>query len=157
MYINCQASSREILSSVVYEQQRRKPACASVQTDQRLCFLLLESIISKLATGQIQQVPVAEETGLKLALSKPLRLSGRGPIVMIQVHENRIYPLYRICYLTNFIGPVKANDLSLKLALFFLSINHNTCFAFGCSKEPSHWDSFILVPIYQSLKHFYPF
>ena len=32
------ASSRENLSSVVCEQQRRRPACASAQSDQRLCF-----------------------------------------------------------------------------------------------------------------------
>ena len=32
------ASTRENLSSVVCEQQRRRPACASAQTDQRLCY-----------------------------------------------------------------------------------------------------------------------
>ena len=32
------ASSRENLSSVVCEQQRRRAACASAQSDQRLCF-----------------------------------------------------------------------------------------------------------------------
>ena len=31
------ASTRETLSSVVCEQQRRRPACATAQTDQRLC------------------------------------------------------------------------------------------------------------------------
>ena len=34
------ASSRENLSSEVYEQQRRRPACASAQSDQRLCYSL---------------------------------------------------------------------------------------------------------------------
>ena len=32
------AMSRENLSSVVCEQQRRRPACASAQSDQRLCY-----------------------------------------------------------------------------------------------------------------------
>ena len=31
--------TRENLSLVVCEQQRRRPACASVQTGQRLCYL----------------------------------------------------------------------------------------------------------------------
>ena len=34
------ASTRENLSSVVYEQHRRRPACASAQSDQRLCYSL---------------------------------------------------------------------------------------------------------------------
>ena len=34
------ASVRENLSSGVCEQQRRRPACASAQTDQRLCYSL---------------------------------------------------------------------------------------------------------------------
>ena len=45
------ASSRENLSSVVFEQQRRRPACASTQSDQRLCYSLFEITISKLATS----------------------------------------------------------------------------------------------------------
>ena len=32
------ASSRENLSSEVCEQQKRRPACASAQSDQRLCY-----------------------------------------------------------------------------------------------------------------------
>ena len=47
------ASPRENLSSGVGKQQRRRPACASAQTDQRLCYSFLESIISKLATSEI--------------------------------------------------------------------------------------------------------
>ena len=35
------ASTREKLSSEVCEQQRRRPACASAQSDQRLCFSLI--------------------------------------------------------------------------------------------------------------------
>ena len=53
-------------------QQRRSPACASAQSDQRIYFRFLESIISKLATSDISTfylVSVTEETGLKLALS----------------------------------------------------------------------------------------
>ena len=36
------ASMRENLSSGVCEQQRRRPACASAQSDQRLCYSLFE-------------------------------------------------------------------------------------------------------------------
>ena len=36
------ASTRENRSSVVCEKQRRRPACASAQSDQRLCFSLIE-------------------------------------------------------------------------------------------------------------------
>ena len=38
------ASLRENLSSGVCEQHRRRPACASAQTAQRLCYSLLELI-----------------------------------------------------------------------------------------------------------------
>ena len=36
------ASMRGNLSSVVFEQQRSRPACTSAQSDQRLCYLLIE-------------------------------------------------------------------------------------------------------------------
>ena len=67
------ASTRETLSSGVCEQDRRRPACASAQSDQRLFFCFLESIICKLAAGEIsifKLVSLAEETGLKHSLSK---------------------------------------------------------------------------------------
>ena len=35
------ALTQENLSSVVCEQQRRRPACASVQSDQRICLSLI--------------------------------------------------------------------------------------------------------------------
>ena len=35
------ASPRENLSSVVCEQQRRRPACAYAQSDRRLCYSLI--------------------------------------------------------------------------------------------------------------------
>ena len=63
------AYSREILSWVVCEQQRRRPACA-------LAIRLLESIISLLSSSEIsifQLVCVDEETGLKLALLETLK------------------------------------------------------------------------------------
>ena len=50
------------MSSGVCEQHRRRPACATAQSDQRLCYLFLEGIIFKLAA--------AEETGLSPALSE---------------------------------------------------------------------------------------
>ena len=47
-------NARKQESSGVGEQQRRKPACASMQSDQRLCYIrLLESIISRLATSEV--------------------------------------------------------------------------------------------------------
>ena len=55
------------------KQHMHRPACTSAQSDQRLCYSLLESIISKFATSAISifyLVSVAEETGLKLALSE---------------------------------------------------------------------------------------
>ena len=36
------APTRENLSSEIFEQHRRRPACASAQSDQRLCYLLIE-------------------------------------------------------------------------------------------------------------------
>ena len=57
----------------VCEQQMRRPACVSTQSDQRICYLLMENIISRLTTSEISiywLVSVAEETGLSLALSK---------------------------------------------------------------------------------------
>ena len=57
----------------VCEQQRRIPACAYAQTDQRLCYSLFGSIISKLASGEnliFLLVSVAEEIDLSLTLSK---------------------------------------------------------------------------------------
>ena len=46
-------STRENLSRGVCEQQRCRPACASAQSDQRLCYSLIGSIISSLATSEI--------------------------------------------------------------------------------------------------------
>ena len=47
----------------VYEQQRHRSACASMQSVQRLFICLLDSIISRL-------VSVAEEAGLNIFLSE---------------------------------------------------------------------------------------
>ena len=57
--------------SGVCEQHRRRPACASAQSDQRLFIRFLERIICKLAVGEIsifKLVSIAEETGLKHSL-----------------------------------------------------------------------------------------
>ena len=62
------ASTRETLSSGVCEQHRRRPSCATAQSDQRLFIRFLERIICKLAAGEIsifKLVSIAEETGLK--------------------------------------------------------------------------------------------
>ena len=48
------ALTQENLPSGVGEQHRRRPACASAQTDQRLCNSLIEKkILSRLATSEI--------------------------------------------------------------------------------------------------------
>ena len=68
------ASTRETLSSGVCKQHRRRPACSSTQSDQRLFIRFLKNIICKLAAGEIsifKLVSIAEETGLKHSLSKP--------------------------------------------------------------------------------------
>ena len=44
------ASTRENLSLGVCEQHRRRPACASAQTDQRLCYSLGDDYVSLLST-----------------------------------------------------------------------------------------------------------
>ena len=57
----------------VCEHHRCRPACASAQSDQRLCYSLF---ICKLATGEISVfllVSVAEKTGLKFALSDTMK------------------------------------------------------------------------------------
>ena len=57
----------------VCEQQGRRPACASAQSDQRRVIHLLESILSKLATGELsifKLVSVAKQTGLSLTLTE---------------------------------------------------------------------------------------
>ena len=46
------ASTKENLSSGVCKQQRRRPACACVQSDQHLVIRLFESTITKLATSK---------------------------------------------------------------------------------------------------------
>ena len=72
------ASTQENLSSRVCEQHRPRPACASAQSDQRLCYSLFESVIFKLAISEIlvfQLVSVAEETGFSLALSTGFSLA----------------------------------------------------------------------------------
>ena len=51
------ALSQENLSSGVCEQHMRRPACASTQSDQLLCYLLVESILCKLATGEFSENP----------------------------------------------------------------------------------------------------
>ena len=66
--------TREALFSGVCGQHRRRPACASAQSDQRLFIRFLEKIICKLAAGEIsifRLVPIAEETGLKHYLLTP--------------------------------------------------------------------------------------
>ena len=45
----------EILSHAICEQQRRRSACASAQSDQRLCFRSLDSKISLVSRSEISR------------------------------------------------------------------------------------------------------
>ena len=72
----------------VCEQQRRRPACASAQSDQLLCYCYLESNISKLATSKIsifQLVSVAEQAGLSETLED--RFSHKEAQIYIHIYE----------------------------------------------------------------------
>ena len=73
MLLFIRASTLKLLSSVVCEQGRRRPARASAQSNQRLCYSLIDNYrISKLATIEIsifKLIPVAEDAGLNLTLS----------------------------------------------------------------------------------------
>ena len=83
------AFSRENLSTEICEQQRRRPACASAQTDQCFCYSILESNKSNLNAREISiflLVSAAEETGLCLTLSetpKPGFLATRPIYILI--------------------------------------------------------------------------
>ena len=64
-------SSLETLSSEVCEHERRRPACAAAQSDQRLCYSLFGKQQCKLAMSELsifKLVSVAVETGLSLTL-----------------------------------------------------------------------------------------
>ena len=60
------------MSYVICEQQRRRLACASAQSDQRLCFRCLESVMSLVSVTKISSLMlafVAKQAGLCLAWS----------------------------------------------------------------------------------------
>ena len=59
-----QGCSDFLFSLSICEQQRRRPACAFAQTDQRLCF----SLFGEYDINTCYQENLAEETGLSLAL-----------------------------------------------------------------------------------------
>ena len=71
----------------VCEQQRRRPACASAQSDQRLAIHLLNSIILKLAPSEISLfylVSVAEKAGLGILTLR----TGFVASMLIYIHVN---------------------------------------------------------------------
>ena len=76
----------------VCEQQRRRPACASAKSDQRLCYSLIEyySIILKLAPSEISLfylVSVAEKAGFGMILAETLK-TGFVASMLIYIHVN---------------------------------------------------------------------
>ena len=57
----------------ICEQQRRRSACTSAQSDQHLCFCCLDSIISLVSISEISSLllaSVAAQAGLSLTRSK---------------------------------------------------------------------------------------
>ena len=61
------------MSYVICEQQRHRSACASAQSEQRLSFRCLDSMIyfdSKAEISRLYLVSVAAQTGLCLAWSE---------------------------------------------------------------------------------------
>ena len=79
--------------NVICEQQRHRSACASAQSDQRLCFRCLDSIISLDSIAS-----VAAQAGLCLAWSE----THEDTFCHVVAH---IY-VYRLCELKNFIVSV---------------------------------------------------
>ena len=74
----------------VCKQQRRRPACASAQSDQRLSIHKLNSIVSKLAPSEISLfylVSVAEKAGFGMILSETLK-TGFVASMLIYIHVN---------------------------------------------------------------------
>ena len=60
------------MSYVICEQQRCRSACASGQSDQRLCFRCLASVMSLVSVTKISNLmlaSVAEQAGLSLTWS----------------------------------------------------------------------------------------
>ena len=67
---------QENLFSGVCEQQRRRPACASAQSDQCLCCLVRGKYHIKTYSKRnftILAISVAEQAGLNLTLSETLK------------------------------------------------------------------------------------
>ena len=61
------------MSDVICEQQRRRSACASAQSDQHLCFRCLDSIMSLVSVTKISSLMlayVAEQASLSLTWSE---------------------------------------------------------------------------------------
>ena len=61
------------MSYVICEQQRHRSACASAQSDQRLCFRYLDSVMSLVSVTKISNLmlaSVAEQAGLSLIWSE---------------------------------------------------------------------------------------
>ena len=86
----------------ICEQQRRRSACASAQSDQRLCFLCLDSIIPILAIAKISRlslVSVAEQAGLSLTWSK----TRRQVFLMTWLNFDRLWVLWFIYLFILFI------------------------------------------------------
>ena len=61
------------MSYIICEQQRRRSACASAQSDQRLCFRCLDSVMSLVSvtkTSNLVLAFVAEQASLSLTWSE---------------------------------------------------------------------------------------
>ena len=61
------------MSDVICEQQRRRSACASAPSDQRLCFRCLDSVMSLVSVTKLSSLmlaSVAEQASLSLTWSE---------------------------------------------------------------------------------------
>ena len=91
LYCFIWASTQENLSLGVCKQQRRRPACTSMQSDQCLCCSIFGNVYVKIATSEISifyLVSVAEETGLGHALSETPKtgfVEGRPTCILLQL------------------------------------------------------------------------
>ena len=113
---------------MVFEQQRRRPACASTKSDQCLCYSLIGKLLLWL-------VSVAEETGLSLAIGLSLALSEswfcRDEAHLMYAH----WAFIRACVL---IRSNRVVDQDRSLGLFSISYNLSNLYIPAACPSSNH-------------------
>ena len=90
-------------------QQRRRSVCASAQSDQRLCFRFLDSIIPLLSISEIPSLylaSVAEQAGLSLSWSQTPKTGFLLTRLELMFHSQCLCSNlvgHLVCYLAYFI------------------------------------------------------